>query len=247
MNPAAYEELDETESTHWWFVGRRAIVTAVIGRLALPKRARILEIGCGTGGNIEMLSKHGVLSAMETDAAARAIANRKANGACVVEAGSCPDDLPFTAASFDLVCMFDVLEHIDEDVATLAAVRRLLAPGGRALITVPAYAWMWSGHDEFLHHKRRYTASTLEEKARRAGLCMVKQSYFNAALFPLAVLVRLQARLFRRNGTTGGAVPPSPINALFGRILAAERRVVARSGLPFGLSLLCVLERNGRA
>jgi SAM-dependent methyltransferase len=224
----------ETEGRHWWFTGRRAILSSLIARLALPPSAQIVEIGCGTGGNLEMLAAFGEVSAMEADDGARAIAAEKTAGRFDIRAGRCPDEIPFAGRRFDLVCLFDVLEHIEEDVATLKAVGGLLAPGGHALITVPAYRWMWSAHDEFLHHKRRYTAGELRRKAVAAGLRIAGLSYFNTLLFPLAAAARLL-------GAPGTAVPPGPLNRLFRAVFGAERLLVGRVALPFGVSLLAVV------
>lgn len=241
MNPDAYLEMADTEVRHWWFSGRRAILAHLIAAFDLPTNARILEIGSGTGGNLQMLSSFGQVSALEMDATARSIASEKTGGRFDIRPGFCPTDIPFAGEKFDLICLFDVLEHVDEDVETLIAVKGLLAEGGRVLVTVPAYRWFWSAHDVFLHHKRRYSATELNQKIAASGLHPIKISYFNTILFPFAAIVRLKDRLLRISSASGSRVPPAPINQLFTTLFSGERFLLAKMNLPFGVSLLGVL------
>lgn len=242
MNPAAYLEMAETESRHWWFLGRRALLYRMIESLDLPQNAKILEVGCGTGGNLQMLAKFGEISAFEMDANARAIASNKTNNLYDIRAGYCPDEIPFHDQRFDLICMFDVLEHIDQDTEALIAIKQLLKINGRILLTVPAYQWLWGAHDEFLYHKRRYSATQLQKKIVAAGLRPVKISYFNTILFPLAAIVRIKDKLLGNSLATGTSVPPAPINKFFTTLFGAERFLLERFNLPFGVSLLSVLK-----
>lgn len=206
--------------------------------MALSEAARILEVGSGTGGNLLMLSRHGHVSAMEMDDRARQIAADKTGGAFVIRPGHCPDDIPFHGEQFDLICLFDVLEHIEEDVATLAALRSHLAPGGRLLITVPAYQWLWGPHDVHLHHKRRYTARRLRKVFSDSGLRIDRVSYFNTLLLPLAALGRLLDRVVSNGKSSGTKTPAAPINAALETLFASERHLLKRLNLPAGVSLL---------
>lgn len=242
MHPAARLEMMETESRHWWFSGRRAIVAAIIQCLNLPRNSRILEPGCGTGGNIHMLARFGRVNAFEMDANALAIASRKNDNRYDIRKGHCPDEIPFRDQYFDLICFIDVLEHIDRDTETLIAIKKLLAKNGRILITVPAYQWLWGAHDELLHHKRRYSASELRRKIMAAGLRPVKMSYFNTILFPLLAIMRLKDKLLGNRVATGTAVPPTFINTFLKTLFSAERFFLEHFNLPFGSSLLCVLK-----
>lgn len=241
MNPHAYLDMAETESRHWWFAGRRTIVKSLISRLDLPAQASILDVGCGTGGNLEMLSVFGRVTGLEVNEVARRIARQNTNGRFDIQAGSCPANIPSAGRKFDLICMLDVLEHIEEDVASLIKLKDLLTDGGRIVVTVPAYRWLWSRHDEFLHHKRRYTAAELRSKAAAAGLVAEQLSYFNTLLFPLAAIVRIKDRLLNRREASGTVIPPAPVNALFQRVFSAERFLLHRMPLPFGVSLFAIL------
>ncbi|MBW3567095.1 MAG: class I SAM-dependent methyltransferase [Proteobacteria bacterium] len=244
MTPDAYLEMAKTESRHWWFCGRRAILDHVIGKLRLPDVPKILEIGCGTGGNLEMLSAHGQLSAMEMDATARSIALEKTNGEIDIRSGRCPEEIPFSDERFDLICLFDVLEHIEEDRETLCEISRLLTDDGLVLVTVPAYQWLWSAHDEFLHHKRRYSMRSLRKVVTSSDLQITKLSYFNTFLFPLAVVARLTGKFFGSSGASGSAIPLEPMNRTLAAIFRAERFVLDRMRIPFGMSLIGVMKKN---
>lgn len=242
MNPNAYIEMAETEARHWWFVGRRAITSTMIRQLQLAPDSRILEIGSGTGGNLEMLSGFGQTCAMELDDVAREIALKKTGGRFDIKPGRCPDQIPYVGEKFDLICMFDVLEHIQEDQETLNALSPLLKPKGRIIITVPANPWMWSSHDVHLHHIRRYTASELKTKIDRAGLRAIRFSYFNTLLFPLAIVARIKDRLSGNPTASGTATPGSIINKAMSHVFGAEKHFVRHASLPFGISLLAILE-----
>ena len=169
-----------------------------------------------------MLSAFGAVSAMEMDARAIEIAKERAGDICDIQSGYCPDGIPAYATKFDLICMFDVLEHIEKDVETMSAIKRLLSPGGCVVITVPAFQWLYGTHDEFLHHKRRYSADQIRKVAASSGFAIRRISYFNTLLFPLAVLARLKDRLLPGKQATGAGMPPALLNTVFKSIFGFE-------------------------
>ena len=242
MSPEAYLQLAGAEASHWWYRGRRAILADVIASLELPEDASIFEIGCGSGGNLAMLLAYGAVRAMELDDSARAIAETRYGARVEIASGACPDAIAFPGRRFDLICMFDVLEHVAADQETLKVLRARLAPGGRLLISVPAYRWLWGVHDEFLHHQRRYTATDLRKLAEATGYQVARLSYFNTLLFPLAAAARLKDRLLKPSHASGHAKPPGPVNTAMAAIFGFERHLLRRVSLPFGVSLLTVLE-----
>ncbi|RKP43822.1 class I SAM-dependent methyltransferase [Trinickia fusca] len=241
MSPEAYLEMAATETEHWWFRGRRDVLRSVLHGITLPRRAHVLEVGSGTGGNLEMLAEFGSVSGLEMDETALALTARRTDGRFDIRAGHCPDDVPFDGHRFDLICFFDCLEHIVDDTESLARMRDLMAPGGAIVVTVPAYQWLWSAHDVFLHHHRRYSRESLIACARAAGYRIENVTYFNTLLFPLAAAARLTDRLLRRNKSSGDAVPTERLNALLYSIFKAESRWLAYGTFPFGMSLLAVL------
>ncbi|MFL9866814.1 class I SAM-dependent methyltransferase [Paraburkholderia fungorum] len=246
MSPDAYLEMAETEAEHWWFRGRRDVLQTVLRHLALPPGARVLEVGSGTGGNLDMLAEFGTVSGLEMDGTARALCSQKTGGRFDIRAGRCPEEVPFGVESserFHLICFFDCLEHIADDVGSLARMQSLLAPGGVIVVTVPACQFLWSAHDVYLRHYRRYSRASLTQCIRAAGYEVERVTYFNSLLFPLAVAARWFDRLLGRRRSTGDAVPVQPLNALLYRLFSAERHWLARGALPYGVSLLAILRK----
>jgi SAM-dependent methyltransferase len=244
MSPDAYTEMADTEAKHWWFTARRSLLEEFISEIKLPEQSRILEVGSGTGGNLDMLSKFGIVSAMEMDQTARTISSSKTGNKYDIRAGFCPSDIPFKAEKFDLICLFDVLEHIEPDVETLVALKALLKPSGYILVTIPANKWMWSAHDTFLHHKRRYSKKEFVSKINASGFVHTRISYFNTLLFPVAAAIRLKDKLLNTKTASGSMIPIAPVNNLFRAIFQSERFLLRSMNLPFGVSLLGILRLN---
>ena len=227
------------EDRHWWYRGRRTVIEQVLCGVELPARARILDAGCGSGRNMLELERHGAVTGVELSPTSATLAVSATSARCH---GSVLE-MPFADDSFDLAVSLDVIEHLDDDLAALQELRRVVAPGGALLVTVPAYGWLWSGHDELNHHRRRYTRRSLRRVAERAGWKQVRATYFNSLLLPVAIVLRVLDR-FNRKATESSLdlwVPPGPFNWLLERPLAIEARVIARGGsIPAGLSLLAV-------
>ncbi len=230
----------QAEDRHWWYRGRRTVIEGVVDGLRLPARARILDAGCGSGRNMLELARHGTVTGVELSETSVALARGRRAGEVV--AGSVLER-PFPADSFDLAVSLDVIEHLEDDLAALRELRRTVAPGGSLLVTVPAYQWLWSGHDEINHHHRRYTRRSLQRVAEQAGWDQVRTTYFNSLLLPMAIVLRVLDRFSRK--TTESSldlwIPPGPVNWLLERPLALESALIARGGrIPAGLSLLAV-------
>jgi len=239
MDPAYAAVHAEEDRAHWWFIGRRAVILAEMARRLPAGRARMAELGCGSGGMLEALSRFGTAVGVETDAALRARAQERGLD---VRAGALPDAIPLHPGRWDAVCLFDVLEHVDDEAGALAACRRLLVPGGRLFVTVPAYAWLWSRHDELLGHRRRYTARALRQVAERAGFTVERLTYFNTILAPPIMAVRIVRAALRRPGHDLDR--PAPwLNRALAACFSAEARLLRWTSPPFGISILLVARR----
>lgn len=242
MERAAYALMAAHEDRHWWFVGRRAVIAALLDRIDLPERPRILEAGCGSGGNLDLLQDRGVVSAFEPfDEALDSARGR--HPATDVRQGHLPDQVPFEAGTFDLIAALDVLEHVDDDVASLAALVRLAKPGGAIIVTVPAHQVLWGSHDRRLHHIRRYGRRELRDIARAAGAEIVFETGFNTVLAPIAVVYRMIENLTGIELGNQERLPAAPLNRTLGWLFALERSIIERVSLPFGLSYGFILRR----
>ena len=228
------------EERHWWYRGRRKVLARVFAELGLPHPARILDAGCGSGRNMVELARLGTVTGVELSATSVTLARERGVGE-VIEGSVL--EMPFETDSFDLAVSLDVIEHLDQHLEALRELRRVVAPDGALLVTVPAYGWLWSGHDEINHHFRRYTRRSLQRVAEQAGWQQVRTTYFNSLLLPVAILLRALDRWSTK--TTESSldlwVPPEPVNRLLELPLDLEAALIGRGGrIPAGLSLLAV-------
>jgi SAM-dependent methyltransferase len=241
MERAVFDRMAELDQDHWWFIARRRILKRLIERIVrLPHKAKILEVGCGTGHNLAMLKAFGSLEASELDRCARAVANKRLPGK--VKSAKLPDLSMFKRNGYDLIALLDVLEHVPDDLASLRAIHMRLKPGGALLLTVPANPWMWSAHDAAHHHFRRYTKKQLEELFLRSGLEVQLLSYFNTLLFPLVAAARVVGKVTRKD-SADDKLPSVPVNAMLNSIFGLEAGLLGRLPMPFGVSLVAVVRR----
>lgn len=237
-----YEVMYRVEDSLWWYRGMEAISRAVLERTyARDSHLRILDAGCGTGAVLSYLADYGAATGM--DFSPHALRFSLQRGHRRLSRGSV-NTLPFADDSFDLLTSFDVLcvNGVDDGQA-LREFRRVLAPGGRVFLRLPAYNWLRGAHDRAVNIRHRYTAADLRQRIAAAGLLVEHLSYANMWLLPLAVAKRWAERLFPRQEGSDLTLDIGPLNGLFRAVLSSEAKWVARRGLPLGLTVVAVARR----
>jgi SAM-dependent methyltransferase len=235
------EEYGDIVQWHWWFEGRRNIIASVLRRERATTRPRkILSLGCGPAEGLRWLlpfvRQDGELVGMDSDPKH----GRSTPEGVTFVTGSI-EAPPFANNTFDIVLAMDVLEHVDDDTKAVISAARLVRPEGLFLITVPAFPFLWGGQDVISHHRRRYTKKTLGSLLRRGGLCNYRINYFNTFLFPIAAVIRATRRLVGTDGRARSDFEgsrPGVLNNMLSQLFSAEKHLVNRVPLPFGVSLL---------
>jgi SAM-dependent methyltransferase len=240
MMEHTYPILYAVEQSHWWYIGRRRILAGFVEQICrkfTDRPPRILDVGCGTGANLLMLSKYG--QAEGVDVSEDALEFCRARGLDKVQVGAA-EELPYEDGTFDLVTAFDVVEHLDDDLAGLKEMRRVLRPGGRALLFVPTFMFLWGLQDDVSHHRRRYRLPELRRVLEQAGFEVERSTYANITFFAPILLGRQLMRLTGIKTESENNINVPALNGLFGAILGAESTVLRYMNLPFGVSGLCV-------
>ena len=255
MKHEEYERMYRFEDTYWWFVARRHLITSLL-ETQYPRDGalQILDIGCGTGAMLDELSPFGTVVGADFSPEALQFCVTRGVGADLTRADV--RRLPFADGSFDVVTAMDIIEHIDDDKAASCEIWRVLKPGGRLFVTVPAFPSLWSEHDEALHHHRRYTVPRLRDLFQRVGLSVDKISYTVTALFGPVWAYRQISNFADRLGAKkredgekkANLVSFSqPVNAALLALSQWETRLVRSRSLPFGVTVVCVARKPSEA
>ncbi|MBI4510288.1 MAG: class I SAM-dependent methyltransferase [Deltaproteobacteria bacterium] len=249
MERATYEIEALVERDHWWFRGRRKLLSSLLANLDPPlaPSARVLDVGCGTGANGPVLTEYGrEVIGIDASSVPLGIAGTAQRGHTVrVRGDAC--SLPFASESFDLVVALDVLEHLEDDHAAARELFRVMRPGGALIVFVPALRILWGLQDDVSHHVRRYDKDELRLVVLGAGLDIQRLTFFNTFLFPPILAARLAMRVFpprhlKSENEIGGKVA----NAILAHVFSWEVPVLEWLDFPVGVSLACVARRPPR-
>ncbi|HUR29239.1 MAG TPA: methyltransferase domain-containing protein [Planctomycetota bacterium] len=247
MERLAFDQLAELDQRHWWLRGRRAVNLGLLARALERRPENVLDLGCGPGGFLPGLAQLGrkVIAADSDFESLAALAGHP-------RVQTVAEKLPFVAESFDLVCAFDVVEHLDDDVRALREVHRVLKPRGLVALSVPAYPWLYSNNDRIVMHRRRYTRKRLGAALEESGFEILRNTHTNVLLAPLIVPMALGIRALEAAGLTNTDASktnlswplPRFAHDVLARIFAAELVFTARFDAPFGHSIAAIARKR---
>jgi len=243
MNGDLIRTENDLEETYWWFVGRRTILERVLRRFGKHGRVAV-DVGCGSGRNLQLLSPYADC-VIGLDCSSTALDLAASHGLTTARADG--QAIPLASSSVDLLCGLDVLEHLDEDQRALEEFHRVLRPDGLLLLTVPAYRFLWSEHDEALMHRRRYMASELHMKLTRAGFRVLKRTYAVFFMFFPIVFYRLFRGLVPKNPFSPKAshvLLPAPLNSFLIALLRLEAWMGGAIDWPWGTSIVTLAQKT---
>ncbi|MCJ7789154.1 MAG: class I SAM-dependent methyltransferase [Candidatus Atribacteria bacterium] len=241
MEIEEYNKMYKFEEHYWWWVGKRAIIKHLLDILKLDS-INILDVGCGTGINLDFLQKYGNVFGVDFSKEAKKFC--KMRGYKIIQANA--EKLPLKENTFDLITALDLLEHLDDNMA-ISEFYRVLKPDGYLILTVPAFTFLWSKHDEALHHKRRYDKNQLKNVLKSNGFIIKKLSYWNFFLFfPIAIIRLIKKNMKNKTITSDVKEIPRIINDFLIFMLKIESYLISHINLPIGISLVCVGKVNKR-
>ena len=245
MQQHTYAIMDRVEDSHWWFVGRRAILESFLETIVQKLRSkvqspRILDVGCGTGANLEMLARFGSAEGVDVSDEALEFCRRKG---LTVQKGLA-ETLPYEDEAFEITTALDVVEHLDEDIAGLKEMYRVTRTGGYSLVFVPAFMWLWGVQDDISHHRIRYTRKQIIERIETAGFKVERATYANFTFFAPVLGGRTLMKLTGIKPESENNINISALNGLFGKLFSAERFWLRNLNFPFGVSIVVVARKN---
>lgn len=247
MEETAIRQFQDLETHHWWFRGRRAVYFALLESVQDDRSGPVLDVGTGAGGFLEGLGRWGRVVACDLVPADLVfVAERGLSDTVAGDAAS----LPFADAAFGTLSLFDAIEHTEDDVAVLREALRVVRPGGRAIVSVPAHPFLFSNNDRVARHHRRYSRRVLRQRLREAGWEIERATFANALLFPLilpaVLLIKAKEAVFPRVLDTTTNLTwryPRWLNSALAAVFSLERFLVRHFDVPLGHSLAAVARR----
>lgn len=242
MKKYLYEDLFSLEGKHWWHIAKRRAVRKLIKKYNHLENPKILDIGCGTGKNMDELQKLGTVYGL--DRSSKALKFCRKRGLKLLTKGTA-EKTNLETNSFDIITILDVLEHTD-DQETLIEMRRILKKDGIIILTVPAFPWLWSKWDEVLHHKRRYTVNTLKEILVANNFHPVKMTYlYSFLILPLLIIRKIKQNISKDFYESDFKLSNPLFNFLLNNLSKFEFLLAENFYIPFGTSILVVAKKNG--
>jgi SAM-dependent methyltransferase len=243
MDYIDYQNNNSTE-LHFWFKAKNNLIHKLLNSVLGGNNNKILDIGCGTGTELEILSKFGKVTALDTNE--NAVNLTRELGYDTIHADI--QNYAFTE-QYDCICCFDILEHIEQDEQVLMNIYKALKPGGFFVFTVPAHQWLFSPHDKYLDHKRRYSKKDIKEKLIKANFSIKTISFWNSLLFPLVAIIRLIKILLMKlsiieNFSSESQTPNKYINHFLFLLLDQEKKIaLTLLSAPTGLSIYGIVKK----
>ena len=244
MQQHTYAIMDRVEDSHWWFVGRRAILETFLKQVSSSlatgtTEPRILDVGCGTGANLEMLAQFGNAEGVDVSDDALEFCQKKG---LTVQKGLA-ETLPYGDETFDITTALDVIEHLDDDIAGLKEMFRVTKKGGYAVIFVPAFMWLWGVQDDISHHRIRYTKAQITERLEKAGFIIDRATYANFTFFAPILGGRTIMKLTGIKPESENNITINGLNGIFGKLFSAERFWLKNLNFPFGVSIVITAKK----
>ncbi|MBU1457654.1 class I SAM-dependent methyltransferase [Patescibacteria group bacterium] len=244
MEKFVYQQLHKLETSHWWYQGRETIIKAVLKKFLHNKsQLKILDIGCGGGSITKPLTSYGSVTGLDNNQDVVNLCNKQ--GERVVKGNA--TRLPFPDQSFNFIVALEVFEHVKDDTLAIKEAYRVLKRNGRLFLSVPAFPILWGNHDMAAHHYRRYTQHELLNKLKVCGFSVLKLTYMNFFLFlPIVVFRLFHKKIFKPRSMLDSAYFSNItwLNFLLAKILSLEAMFLPRLSLPFGVTLICVVQKK---
>ena len=245
MEISEYERMYILEGKHWWLRGKRKLLETLLSSECNGDDLKILDVGCGVGFNAPILKPYTTSGELiGVDKSPHAINYSAKRNYSQLYCKKVEDLTEFSEGYFDVIIATDFIEHVEDDMLILQKIWGLLKENGLSIITVPAFQFLWSQHDEALHHIRRYTKRELKEKTTTIGFKINKHTYFNTLLFFPICVVRWMNRLLMSAPESDLKPVFKPLNEILAFLFCLESSLVKYVSFPFGVSLICICTKN---